>query len=348
MSQSKQFISEFCRWAGEGSEAKSLRARLSAALQKTLENELPSRDQQFGVTVRPLVNSEGLLCRFSSPELRLYVDKHPQLLCATVAPRWERGWSEISRDVFVKQIVSDFFYLATQYVIRSRMTNVVGSIVLTYERDTDFRHGDHASWYAVENESLSTEFDAFDEMRLKHGLSGHTDFHASDTRRQREFATWVQLLNSLDPFIQRAIYQYWKATALFRAKFWEEGITALDALTSVSAQFVQERFGERTNPRLALTKHLGISDTDNKLLARLHDLRSDFGAHPSRSKWWDFVDIYSDDVELFRDCAKRLIWGLCKAENKNRRIEARPKIWSDWFASNAQMLFDSVWFLHLR
>ena len=69
MTQTKRFISEFCRWAGERGLPKNRRARLSAALQKVIEQKLPERDDHYEVIVRPLVDSEGLTCTFDSSDV---------------------------------------------------------------------------------------------------------------------------------------------------------------------------------------------------------------------------------------------------------------------------------------
>ena len=278
----------------------------------------------------------------------LYRNNQKQLICGVVAPPWGSGWRNISRDEYVEEMISAFFHFASQYVSRSRMTNLTGAIALTYERACDFRYGG-LQRYIVGNK---TPFPTIESARI---MAAHIEEYVpaanqstDDSRKQREFITWALTINALDPYIQRAIYQYWKATALFAANFWEEALTALDGVTSVAAQFSQDRLGAGINPRQSLASFLKLSSSDSKQIIRLYEIRCDFGAHPSRSKWWDFAEIYDEDLDAFKDSVKRMLWRLCKAESKNRVVESHPKSWSDWFTKNAHMILDSVWFLHIR
>jgi len=347
MTQANRFISEFCRWAGEGGLPRISRAKLPAALRKAIELKLPERDNHTDVILRPLVSSEGLMCRYDSSDIWVYLSNRKQLLCGTTSPFWGQGWKTISSDEYVADIISDFFHLAAQYVTRGRMTNVVGAIALTYERSCDFRYGEFVQRYSVgPNTPYSTTEAAKNLAVEKYMPVAHQ--RDAESRKQREFASWVQTINGLDPFIQRGFYQYWKAVALFKANFWEEAITALDGVTSVAAQFCQDRLGVRSNPRQSLVSLLKLPVTDSQQLARLYELRCNFGAHPSQTKWWDLGDIYDDDWHTFRDSAKRTLWRLCKVEAKNRVVKSNPSIWSDWFSKNAEMILDAVWFLRIR
>lgn len=309
---------------------------------------MPERDDHYAAILRPLVDSEGLTCTFDSSEVWLYPNNQKQLICGVIAPSWERGWRNISQDEFVADTISTFFHFATQYISRSRMTNVIGAIALAYERACDFRYGG-LQQYAVGNKTPFPTIESAKKMARRveeyvPAMNQSTD----DSRKQRELTTWVRTINALDPYIQRAIYQYWKATALFKAHFWEEGLTALDGTASVAAQFVQDRLGAGSNPRLSLASFLKLSPRDSKQLVRLYELRCDFGAHPSRSKWWDFAELYDEDLDALKVSAKRMLWRLCEMESKNRVVESQPKSWSDWFTKNAHMILDSVWFLHVR
>jgi hypothetical protein len=348
MTQSNRFISEFCKWAGERGLPKNRRARLSTALQKAVEQKLPERDSHNDIIIRPLVDSEGLTCTFDSQEVWLYRNNEKQLICGVVAPSWGSGWRNISKDEYVEEMISAFFHFASQYVARSRMTNLTGAIALTYERACDFRYGG-LQRYTV---GSKTHFPTIESAKI---MAAHIEGYvpaanqsADDSRKQREFATWVLSINALDPYIQRVIYQYWRATALFKANFLEEVLTALDGITSVAAQFVQDRLGASSNPRQSLASFLKLSSSDSQQLVRLYELRCDFGAHPSRSKWWDFAELYDEDLDAFKDSAKRMLWRLCKTESKNRVVETYTKRWSEWFTKNAHIILDSVWFLHIR
>ncbi len=156
------------------------------------------------------------------------------------------------------------------------------------------------------------------------------------------------MINGLDPLINRAIYQYWRAIALLEANFWEEAVTALDGVTSIAGEFTQQRLGATGNPRQSLMTTLKLSAEDQWFIDHLYNLRCDFGAHPSRAKWWDFAEIYEEDIDAIRESVKRMLWRLCQTESIHRVIDPFPKEWSSWFQQNALMVLDAVWFTKIR
>ncbi len=238
-------------------------------------------------------------------------------------------------------MISDFFHFAGQYVHRGRAASIIGAIAATYDKACDFRFG-----------SLKLDYFDVDELRNVERKSLSPTNSVSKTRRSssrsRQFSTWVNSINGLDPYIQRAVFQLWRATALLSSDFVEEAVTALDGLTSVAALFLQDRLSIPGQTRDQLAIHLGLGKKDASNLEQLYQLRCDFGAHPSRSKWWDFAEIYDEDIDDIRQTSKKLLWHLCKAERLHRIVEPSPATWSVWFRQNAPMLFNSVWFKHIR
>jgi hypothetical protein len=347
MSQIGPFVSEFCRWAGENGLPENRRARLASGLRRAIVVVLPERDGNAEVIIRPLDNSYSLSSSYESEEIWLYHATHNKLVSGVVAPAWRSGWRRISRDEDVADTISDFFHFAAQYVARSRVVNLIGAIALTHGRACEFRYAG-LQFFGI---GPNTPFPTVQAARL---TALQTEDYAignaprQNSRKQAEFEKWVRAINGLDPYIHRAIYQYWKATALIESHFWEEAITALDGVTSIAAQFAQQRLGAGSNARSSMGSLLGLSIKDREDLNHLYNLRCDFGAHPSRSKWWDFSEIYDQELDFLMGASKRLVWRLCKAEMKNRVVEPSPKVWSNWFSENALMILESVWFSHIR
>jgi len=60
MSDINPFISAFCRSAANGGLSRNRRARLSSALRKAIEVELPARDDRVDIQIRSLQNSDQL------------------------------------------------------------------------------------------------------------------------------------------------------------------------------------------------------------------------------------------------------------------------------------------------
>jgi hypothetical protein len=166
----------------------------------------------------------------------------------------------------------------------------------------------------------------------------------STGRKDRELHTWIDNANTLDPFVHRAVFQFWRATALREQQFWEESVTALDRTVSVVAQFLKQRIGIKGDVRSQLAGTLGMSRADQGIFDQLYQLRCDFGAHPSNFKWWDFAELYDESVEVMREVVTRAVWHLLLIEQQHRVVDPTPIVWSQWFTENASMVWDAVWF----
>jgi hypothetical protein len=353
MSQVEQFVSKFSQWSDKQGLPKNKRAQLSAALRKAINDKLPDLDDYRDVLIRPLTNSRNLIYSFESSEKWLEIS-NKGLIAGVTMPYWATGWRHISKDYVIECEIASFFHFASQYVARSRVNSFIGAIVLTYSRVCDFRSKWVSRLTVGSNATFKTINDAKNFTAQIGNYTGEENYTLTEgnfsdkSSRQREVTMWVNKINALDPFIHRAIYQYWRATALYNSDFYEESITALDGLTSVAAQFAKERLGFSGNPRKSLGAIFNLSPSNEKNLIKLYDLRCNFGAHPSNSKWWDFSEIYDKEIDDFRDTSKKLVFALCQAESNNRIVEPYPDSWSHWFSDNALMLLNVVWFLHIH
>ncbi|MBM4048130.1 MAG: hypothetical protein FJ279_23760 [Planctomycetes bacterium] len=341
-----QFIARFCDWASKGHIPRRSQAKLSQALRKAVHDILPAYDGWRDIWLRPLSDTAKLSFQFDSDDIWAYPGLNGNLIVGVVTPSWRRRWKTASRDEYICDLIDSFFHFASQYVARSRIASVIGAVALTYGNASDFR-----------SEGIDTIPVCGDIAEAKRHSMSHGRFpircdpRASGQGRTRELLMWIRELNGLDPYIHRAIYQFWKATALCKGEFWEEAIGAFDSVNEVADQFVKDLLRLSEDPRDKgdrLQEHLGISKEDGNAVKRLYLLRCDFSAHPARSKWWDFQEIYDDDIDALREVAKRVLWHLSQAEKAHRKVEPYPRAWSDWFLRNSSMLLDAVWFDRLR
>jgi hypothetical protein len=338
VNQTHLFYSAFAAWAGSAGAPAASRARLLAALRKSIEVELPRRDQDFEVVVRDLTQTEDLTCRIELENISVFPAHDDCLAVGVCCPDWSRGWARISRDAVVVDHVSTFFFQARQYVLRSRQASVLGAIFLTYKRACDFR----GSWLESRRASR-TEVEPVAVLNTIVTKRERSITSRRKAGRTRTLLQWVHSINALDPFVHRGIFQLVRAKNLLDGNFYEEFVTALDGLTSVSSQFAAQRLGFGALRGKDLAAALGLPEGDGAVLQHIYDLRCAFGAHPGESNWWDFSEIYEDWFPKFLDAAERTLVKLIALEQLHRTVDPDPSLWSQWFTENALHVYDAVW-----
>ena len=308
-----------------------------SALRQASLVEIPARDGDYNVIARDLTNSEGLRSGFRGNGLSVFPTHGNRLAVAVVCPDWDRGWGSISDDEWVSDQVGSFFHFARQYVLRSQIASVLGSLLIVYGRGCDF----YGSWVVMRrnSESARPSEDAVTRVMEERGSAAGPE----DGGRTRSLHYWIREINALDPFVHRAVFQLVRATRLSEASFSEEAVTALDGLSSVAAQFAQHRMGVDASSRADLAALFSLSHHDGKILEHLYQMRCDFGAHPGWSKWWDFSEIYEEDLPRQFDASKRLLMKLIQVENDLRVVEPCRLSWSKWFNNHACVVYDAVW-----
>ena len=265
-----------------------------------------------------------------------------RLVLGAVGPAW-RGIRKVSRDPDAAELVDNFMHFASQYVIRSRIVRIQAAFALTFDVACDFRGADF-SQIAVASGSPFPDI----ESAQRHFRNELPMTKIRGSRRLRELTAWVNMLNPLDPYIHRALFQFWRSCALANADFWEDAVSALDGVTAVAAEALQDWRSLSALPnRQGTGAAFGLSAEDQFQLEALYRLRCAFGAHPAPSKWWDFGEMYNSDLDVFWSVSRRLIRGLCLQETAVRRVDPEPGRWSHWFVRHANLLLDLVWFTRL-
>lgn len=311
---------------------------LKNALNKALEEELPLRDKLALIIIRDFANSHNLKINVKRLKLACRYDKKEKtLLIGTVGPAWNRGWNGISGDKVVSDQINRFFYFANQYIHRSMQINLIGAIALTFNLDCDFKgHTIH-------------------EIIFPYGISKYEEFWGSVpmpvSQRNHRLIKYLDLINSLDPYVNKAIYYFTRALSLRRDGFHEEAITALDNMVDTIFQSIKERLQLPTMQRKDMSCYvmdqLHVSNGVLKSLTDLYQLRCSFSAHPAHSNWWDFYEIYDQDIEAIMSTAKLFLIKYFLYEKQHRIIDNNPEKWSQWFYNHCDTVLDAVWFHHL-
>lgn len=331
------FRIEFFRWADHGGLSGASRKSLSSALRIAIE-KLRLADECLLLSTRSVDLVESVPAFINARHVRAFPNE--ERYCVTVLqPDWRRIRIN-GKDEGVNDAVEGFFHLADQYVARSQQLRATAALALTHGVAPNFRLG-NAEWLRVEGmRSLAEVLDKQPYSTASKSRKGRLLMSGS-----RERHAWAETLNTLDPHVHRACFQYWRARALSNADFWEEALVALDCLAAVVGEAVQRWRGLAKAPdRRELAVHLGMSPDDGASMEFAYELRCSFGAHAAHAKWWDFSEVYEAEIDESWQWSKRLLHALNTFERVNRRVDPDPAVWSEWFELNADWLFDAVWF----
>jgi hypothetical protein len=328
----KKFKSEFIKWAREDYQLPE--DRISAfkhVIDKQFWSELETRDIDFNIVLRPLSNTQGLSASYSSEEVILYQNPLQELVVGSITPDWKHGWRCIDDDV--RDLLQFYLHFAEQYVARSRALNVTGAISLTFDKACDFRY---KGFY-------STRLNRFDLNEIKQEQYQRMIF-SGKFKSKKEFNGWLDILNCLDPLIHRMVYNYWKGTKLYEQNDFEDSVTSFCSCISVVSEYCQKRLNEKGGNRIDKIEALDVHPEFREYFEDLEELRNHFGAHPSHTKWWDFSELFEEELPIIISFLKDIVKAVCLHESKNRVINKVPEKWSNWLRENGLIVFDAVWF----
>jgi len=325
--------------------------KLFRVMKKIVEKELPSRDVSSKLTEKPITETEGIKFRFYSPKMVIVPNKYliendivdipfdvkeesgeEELVAYVLSPDWGSGWRDIcENDDFIHDEISNLMYLIDQYYYRNAMVTTLGSISIGYNRIPTF-YGAWGKWKRYlqdENRVLREIYESYEVT--------------NENSNSKETKWWLNHLNGFDPYINRIIFQFIKGKKLLQENFMEEAVVSFDNVVSISCQLLQNRIRKKIE-RTKLISILELGYIHSKLLDRLYKVRNKFGAHASTSKWWDFSEIYDGFLGEVQDLLVTHIYKVVLFENENRKVYSIENKWSEWFITNANDIFESVWF----
>jgi len=227
-----------------------------------------------------------------------------------------------------------FFYFANQFVYRGYQINLIGAIALTYGRACDFR-GNEINYYLLP--VCNSYYHSF-----------HNDISVNKSKRNQRLAYYIELLNSFDPFVNKVVHYYIRSIFLLEDGYDEEALTAADNAIDIIFQVIKQQkklpSKSREDMYTVVSTEIVLPHGTIKQLERLYILRCEFTAHPAHSKWWDFYEIYEDEITSIMYAVKETIIKYLIYEKNNRTIEKFPACWSKWFIDNCDTIYDAVWF----
>lgn len=333
----EKFVDDFSQYFSSFELTKDKIRSLKLALKEVKDFELPSRDETKLFQIRNFMNSNSLEINLTSKNLWCKPDGEKGLLVGTLLPHWQTGWKRFCKDEFISEQIGNFFFLVTQYICRSYQINLIVAISFTYNRICDFR-GDRLWQYSLP--TCEQEFADF-----------NNSISFKSNSRIRILQHYLEIINSLDPYVNKAIFYYIKSIELYNKGFLEETITNLDNAIDTISQYIKRILSVPTMPRKDMiqlvAKEIQLSHQVQLNLENLYLLRCRFSSHPAQSKWWDFGEIYNGDIDILVECVQYVLVKMMQYEANNRKVSNNPDKWSNWFADNANMLFEAVWFHRL-
>lgn len=338
-----RLVSEFCRWGSGGAlHPRSVRL-LPQILRDKVLPDLASRDSSSEVILRELEVSKQLPGISLADLIWLVPVGRKKSYGAYTIPAWRRGWRLVVKNPDLEDTISWFFHCASQYVARARASVLAFSVSVAYDVPVSI-FGSRMSMFCVERRIGMEEKDLVGPV-IKKRFRRSVPVRPSDGRAFR-VQQWAQQVNTLDPFLQRAVFQYLRARELDEAGFCEQAINCLDNILSILDQFLQARKVHASVVKRVTARNY-FPPEDRQLLEQLYLLRSEFAGHPSQWKWWDFAEIYEEKISGSFDVAIRAVRLLGQLERHHRVVDPWPKSWSHWFECNADWLWDAVWFARL-
>lgn len=331
-----KFKNKVCNYYRENKYTKNKIGQFKYTLDKIVSVELPKRDDEQFFQIRDFTNTLKLKLNLNYNNIMCYYSEEENVLqVGIVCPNWSRGWKNISKDEFVSDQIDFLFHLISQYVYRSFQVNLIGAIALSTGIPTDFRGNTLRYIYG---DNVAKEVSNFKKYKdrvpsiLNHKTLGY-----------------LRLINALDPYVNKAVFYYVRSLSLYDYNFTEEALTAADNMVDVIFQSIKKRLKKPTQRREQMNDYvygeIKFYNNDAKYyLDRLYLLRCRFTAHPSKSKWWDFDEIYEDEIETIIISVRKLLITYLKYENDNREVDATPMLWSSWFKEHCDTIYDAVWF----
>jgi hypothetical protein len=330
------FKNNLCKYYNSFENTRKKVNKFKSAIDNIANNILPSRDNEVSFQVRDFTNTSSLNINFIDKNIMCYYSSSDdRIITGVICPNWSKGWGKISKDEFVCQQIGLIFHFISQYINRSYQVNLIGAIGLVTGKPTDFR-GSILN-YTYGERSLR-EIEIF-KSRI-------TD---NNTDLSMKIIGYMKLINSLDPYVNRIIFYYIRLLELDSSHFTEESLTSADNMVDTIFQSIKLLKGLPTKERKEMCnyvyKEIKLYDqADINNLERLYLLRCGFTAHPAKSKWWDFYEVYEDDIEEIKLSVRKILILYLKYENINRKIELHPTSWSNWFREYCDIIYDAVWF----
>ncbi len=201
-----------------------------------------------------------------------------ELWISSAVPAWRNGWRQYIKKEQTRELVDYYFHFLTQYWHRCNVTPILVFLM--------WRYNVSAEW--VGSPTINQE--------------NFSDLEFQENFKNKELSAFVKQINCDYPMVHNACYHYIRMWNLLNNDFTEDAFVNMDCIASLVRMRCEEAHGKNSN--LAL---LGFNEKQIKMMTSLHIIRSEFAAHPSQSKWWDFFEVFKNESDEYTDLSINMI-----------------------------------------
>jgi hypothetical protein len=283
-------ISYLCDYLSKVGAPKSCRDSLRANWNAGVKKRLTEVNDKRFIDRRMVLPHTSVKLAWSE-ETRAIYNEGDSLWVASAVPAWRRGWSKYIKNEEIRDVIDTYFHFLTQFWHRSNVTPIL--VFIAYEYD------ELAEWVG--------------SSQIRQELS---DEQFPNKQSGKRITAFIRQLNCHHPLLHNACYHYLRMRQLLEHNFIEDAFVNMDCIASLA----KRRNLQLGGPKNDLSR-LNLAADKMKMVESLHQLRSEFAAHPSMTKWWDFSELFADDLEKFTAFSLSLLLHIAKTYSTEKPVE---------------------------
>ena len=284
-------INYLCKYLTKVGAPKAYRESLKAHWIAGVKNRLAEYENKRFIERRMVLPDTGIRLQWSDDSRMIYNEGDTHWVASAVPP-WREGWLKHIKNEEIRELISNYFHFLTQFWHRSNVTPILTYIAYKYNESADCVG------------SSDARVQAFSDERFE------------SNRRGKRITPFLSQVNCHHPLVHNACYHYLRTRQLLSHEFAEDAVVNMECIASLA----KKRNVELGGSKMDLAR-LNLRADQMLLVESLHKLRSEFAAHPSTTKWWDFSELFSDELEKFTALSLLLILQMAKSYSTEKPVE---------------------------
>jgi hypothetical protein len=280
-----------CDYLSRVGASKASRDSLRANWNTGVKNRLAEFEGKRFIERRMILPDTGIKLQWSD-ETRSIYNEGNSLWVASAVPAWRQGWSRHIKNEETRDLVSTYFHFLTQFWHRCNVTPILVYIA--------YKYNELAEW--VGSSQVCAQ--------------GFSDEQFEINKKKKGITAFLRQMNCHHPLLHNACYHYLRMRQLLEHEFIEDAFVNMDSIASLARRRNLELGGSKND-----LSRLNITAEQLQMADSLHRLRSEFAAHPSMTKWWDFSELFSDDLEKLTPFALTLILQIATSYSTEKCVE---------------------------